>query len=238
MKFKSFVNNLNTKKAGLAVLVDPDKFSPELITLANKNRVSCFLVGGSKLKKHNLKSTVQKIKQLSSLPVIIFPGDEKQICKEADGLFVLSLLSGRNPEYLIEKHVNAANAIKKSKLSSLPVAYILLSGGKVSTTQKVSRTKPIDIKNNVLIKNTCIAGELLGFKAIYLEAGSGAKNAIPMQVIKAVKKEIQIPLIVGGGIDSYRKANNAIMAGANLVVVGNALERNKDLITEIGKAFI
>lgn len=226
---------INTEKQSLAVLVDPDKFDAELIKLLD-NSVSLILVGGSKLKKGNVKDTVKKIKKLTQIPVIIFPGDEDQICKEADGIFILSLLSGRNVEYLIEKQVRAAKHIKKLKLQTFPVAYILVESGSVSETQKVSNTKPLN--NNKVIISTALAAQQLGFKAVYLEAGSGSKKQVNKVLIKKVKKEIEIPLIVGGGIDSDLKAKQAKESGANLVVVGNALEKNRTLIHQLSKVFV
>ena len=168
--------------------------------------------------------------------MIIFPGDEDQICKEADGIFILSLLSGRNVEYLIEKQVRAAKHIKKLKLQTFPVAYILVESGSVSETQKVSKTKPL--KQTAHIISTALAAQQLGFKAVYLEAGSGSKKQVNKALIKQVKKEIEIPLIVGGGIDSDLKAKQAKESGANLVVVGNALEKNRTLIHQLSKVFV
>jgi phosphoglycerol geranylgeranyltransferase len=237
VKFDKFIQQLKSKKAALAILVDPDKFSEEVIRLSKKNNAACFLIGGSKLKKNNISEVIKKIKKISSLPVIIFPGDEKQISKEADGMLMLSLISGRNPEYLIGKHVKAAEEIKRSKIKTIPVAYILIKGGKTSTTQKITATQALDPANIKAIKNTSIAGELLGAKAIYLEAGSGAVNSIPTKIVKEVKKNISVPLIAGGGIDSFEKANAFVKAGADMVVIGNALEREPLLIIEIGKAF-
>lgn len=225
------------KKARLVVLVDPDKFNPALIDLANKSNVAFFLAGGSELKKNNLSSIVSQIKKRSKKPVIIFPGNEKQICKNADGLLLLSLISGRNPEFLIGKHVKAASTIKKNKIKTMPVGYILINGSKTSTTQKVTHTKAISATDIKLISDTAIAGELLGLKAIYLEAGSGAKTQVNTRIIKAVKSVISIPLFVGGGIDSLVKAKQAVNAGADFVVVGNALEKNLYLLSEIEKAF-
>ena len=219
------------------VLVDPDKFNPALIDLANKSNVAFFLAGGSELKKNNLSSIVSQIKKRSKKPVIIFPGNEKQICKNADGLLLLSLISGRNPEFLIGKHVKAAATIKKYKIKTIPVGYILINGSKTSTTQKVTHTKAISATDIKLISDTAIAGELLGLKAIYLEAGSGAKTQVNTRIIKAVKSVISIPLFVGGGIDSLVKAKQAVNAGADFVVVGNALEKNLYLLSEIEKAF-
>lgn len=219
------------------MLVDPDKFSPELIKLSEKNNVDVFLVGGSKLKRNNLTLVIKKIKRISSLPVVIFPGDEKQISKSADGLLLLSLLSGRNPDYLIGKHVKAAEEIKRSKLKTLPTAYLLIDGGNISTTQKITQTTAISPSKPLLIKNTSIAGEQLGFKAIYLEAGSGARNNIPASIVRLVKRNVTVPVIAGGGIDSAKKAKELVKAGANMIVVGNALETKKELIEEIGKVF-
>ncbi len=178
-----------------------------------------------------------QIKKVTKAAVILFPGDETQLTKHADGLLLLSLLSGRNPDYLIEKHVTAAPIIKKQKLNYLSTAYLLIDGGKESSTQKITKTKPLDPKNITYIKNTSIAGEQLGFKAIYLEAGSGAKNNVSAKIVKQIKQNVSIPVIVGGGIDSSEKAKKLIKAGANMIVVGNALEKNIEQIKEISKAF-
>ncbi len=219
----------------LAVLIDPDKFNPELILLANQCAVHCFLVGGSGKLKHSVTKTIARIKKLSSIPIILFPGDETQLSKQADGLLLLSLLSGRNPEYLIEKHIKAAPIIKKMKLPFLPTAYLLVGKAKSSTTQKITSTKPlIELKT---IVNTALAAEQLGFKALYLEAGSGANKSIPTKWLEKIKKTITIPIIVGGGIDSASKAQRFINAGANLIVVGNALEKNPQLLIKISSIF-
>lgn len=223
------------KKAQLVVLIDPDKFDPKLIELSAKSKVAFFLVGGSELKKNNISSVVSKIKKRSKKPVLIFPGNEKQICSNADGLLLLSLISGRNPEFLIGKHVKAVSSIKKNKLKTFPVGYILMNGERTSTTQKVTNTEAIS--STKLAVDTAMAGELLGLKAIYLEAGSGAKTQVNSKTIRAVKNNISVPLFVGGGVDSAAKAKLAIKAGANFVVVGNALEKNLYLLSEIEKAF-
>ena len=238
MNFKQLVKKLTaSRKPLLAVLIDPDKYNADLVRLANDTKVSCFLVGGSELETGDVSKTVKAIKKLSDIPVILFPGDETQLCKEADGLLLLSLLSGRNPDYLIEKHIRAAPLIKKMKLDYLPTAYLLINGGKTSVTQQVTKTQPLDPADKTYIVNTAIAAEQLGFKAIYLEAGSGALKPITAALVKTIKKQIDIPLIVGGGIDSRKKTKEAINAGANMIVVGNALEKNVYLLTEISSCF-
>jgi phosphoglycerol geranylgeranyltransferase len=238
MKFKTFLHQLNGSKTGLAVLIDPDKFNPELIRLCNQKNLSCFLVGGSSLKQNNVSEVVKAIKKLSKVPVVLFPGDETQLTKEADGMLLLSLLSGRNPEYLIEKHVRAAPRIKKMKLETLPTAYLLIDGGKTSATEKISKTQPLDPAKIQHIVNTAIAAEQLGFKAIYLEAGSGAIKNVPVKLFKSIKRHVSLPLIIGGGISSGLSARSFIKAGASMLVVGNALEKNPNLIKEIEKEFI
>jgi phosphoglycerol geranylgeranyltransferase len=238
MKFKKTIRKLSSgKKPLLAVLIDPDKFNHELIRIADPDKVACFLVGGSELEKGSIDKTISEIRKISKIPVILFPGDETQLSKDADGLLLLSLLSGRNPEYLIEKHITAAPLIKKMKLSYLSTAYLLIDGGKASTTQKVTKTKPLDPANKNYIVNTAIAAEQLGFKAIYLEAGSGAKTTIATSLVRDIKREISIPVIVGGGIDSAKKTKEILNAGANMVVVGNALEKNVYLLAEISSCF-
>lgn len=225
-----------TKHTQLVILIDPDKYNPGLIELANKCKVSYIFVGGSKLKQNNFDQTIKSIKSKTKIPVIIFPGDETQICKQADGLLMLSLLSGRNPDYLIGKHVIAAEKIKKSKLPVIPTGYILVKGGSVSTTQKVTKTKSLSSKKEIV--RTAIAGELLGKQLIYLEAGSGAKENINTSIINAVKKEISIPLVVGGGISSLAKAREILKAQPDYMVIGNALERNINLLNELNSLFV
>jgi phosphoglycerol geranylgeranyltransferase len=236
MRLKERINNKG--KAQLAILIDPDKFNGELIDLAEKSAVSFFLVGGSTLKKNNLSQIISEIKRRSKKPVFIFPGDETQISKNADGLLLLSLISGRNPEYLIGKHVKAAKKIIASKLETLSTGYILIDGQKKSTTQKITKTTAMESKNLGSIVDTAIAAQLLGFGAIYLEAGSGAKQPVNAGIIKKVKAAIGLPLLVGGGINNYTKAKNAVKAGANVVVIGNSLEKNINLLSEIEKAFL
>lgn len=225
------------RKTALVILVDPDKFNPELIRMASKGKVKFFLVGGSSLYKNNFQKVISQIKKITAKPVIIFPGDESQISKNADGLLLLSLISGRNPEYLIGKHVKAAPIIRKNNLPTLSTGYILIEGKKISTTQKVSSTKAIPPTEIKAITHTALAGELLGMKCIYLEAGSGAVETVNSKIITAVKKNISVPLFVGGGIDSVEKAKRIIKSSPDFLVIGNALEKNLYLLPEIEKLF-
>ncbi|MBI3517893.1 MAG: geranylgeranylglyceryl/heptaprenylglyceryl phosphate synthase [Bacteroidetes bacterium] len=224
-----------TTHTQLVILIDPDKYNPELVKLANACKVSYIFVGGSSLKGNSFEKTIRSIKSITSIPVVIFPGDETQISKYADSILILSLLSGRNAEYLVGKHIKAASKIKASKLETIPTGYILVNGDKTSATQKITKTKPLTGKKEII--ETAIAGELLGKQLIYLEAGSGAKKTLDASVIKAVKKQISIPLIVGGGIDSLQKAKQIILSGPDYIVIGNALEKRPDLLLEINTLF-
>jgi putative glycerol-1-phosphate prenyltransferase len=236
MKFSTLTRKLNGKKALMAVLVDPDKFNRTLVSLANRHGIDCFLVGGSRLENGDLKRTVRAIKSLTKIPVVLFPGDETQLSGQADGLLLLSLLSGRNPDYLIEKHIKAAPIIKKMKLPLLPTAYLLIGGTNKSTTQKITGTSPLDPNSGRYILNTALAAEQLGFKAIYLEAGSGADQPVSFSLIRLLKKNVSLPLIVGGGLTTPGLIEKAVRAGANMVVVGNVLEKDIHLLPSLREA--
>ncbi|HQQ93014.1 MAG TPA: geranylgeranylglyceryl/heptaprenylglyceryl phosphate synthase [Bacteroidia bacterium] len=237
MKFAELIRQLHGKQALLAILIDPDKFNAELVKEANRSNTACFLLGGSKLERGSLQKTARQIKTLSSKPLVLFPGDEKQLSPRADGLLLLSLLSGRNADYLIGKHILAAPIIRKMQLPYLSTAYLLIGTGSSSSTEKVTRTRPLDQNDRKRIVHTAMAAEQLGFKAIYLEAGSGSKESLPASLIRTIKKEVNLPLIVGGGIDSGKRVRAAIKAGANMVVVGNALEKNVHLLKELSACF-
>lgn len=222
-----------TSHTQLIILIDPDKYNPELLDMANRSRVAYIFFGGSSLKKNNFQKVLKDVKSRTSIPVIIFPGDEKQVSALADGILMLSLLSGRNAEYLIGKHVNAAASIRAAKIPVIPTAYILVDGGKPSTTQKITKTTPLKYKKDII--NTVMAGELLGKKLIYLEAGSGAKKTLAHQLIQKVKEHTSLPLVIGGGIDSLKKAALLIAAKPDYIVVGNALEKNPGFLTELNE---
>ena len=238
MKFTTLIKQLRAGKSTLfAVLVDPDKFNPEVITQASRCHASCFLVGGSKLHSGDLTATVKKIKQLTQLPVVLFPGDEHQLCPQADGVLLPSLVSGRNAEYLIGKQVLMAPKIKRMKLNHASMAYLLFEGKRVSTTRSVTNTAALEVKDKKKVLDTALAASMLGFSLLYLEAGSGASESIPADLIRSVKSHVELPLIVGGGIDSAAKTRKLIGSGANMLVIGNAFEKDVSLIAEIGACF-
>jgi putative glycerol-1-phosphate prenyltransferase len=167
--------------------------------------------------------------------VVLFPGSAQQVDPGADGILFLSLISGRNPEYLIGQHVLAAPLLKESGLEILPTGYMLINSGKMTSVAYVSNTIPLPEDKYSLAASTAMAGEMLGLRLMYLDAGSGAEREISARMIGAVRKAIDIPLIVGGGINTAEKAHNALHAGADLIVIGNALEKSPDLLTEISE---
>lgn len=232
------INNKNRKQ--LAVLIDPDKQGEKsllrLIELADNARVDFFFVGGSLLLEARFEKTIATIKQHSKIPVVIFPGNNYQVSQNADAILFLSLISGRNAEYLIGQQVIAAPSIKEAQLEVIPTGYLLIDGGKTSTTSYITQTVPIPNDKPDIAVATALAGEMLGMKAIYLEAGSGAINTVSVEMIKAVKGSISIPLIVGGGIRSSEQAEEISKAGADIVVVGNILEKQPELLLEISLA--
>ena len=217
------------KRKLLAVLIDPDKFEEQNAAQFIQNlpgNASHIFVGGSTVEEGRTCEVVKVIKTLCELPIILFPGDHSQISSHADALLFLSLISGRNPEFLIEQQVRSVEKIRKTNLEVIPTGYILIDGGKETSVQKVSNTIPLNQKDIQQIVNTSLAGEYSGKKLIYLEAGSGAKTPVSEEVIQAVKKAINIPIIVGGGIRSAQQLQLAYEAGADLVVIGTAFENN------------
>ncbi len=214
-------------------MIDPDKFNPDVIECCINYKPDFIFVGGSSVAKSDFTKTVKFIKQKTSLPLVIFPGDENQIDKNADGILLLSLLSSRDADYLIGKHISSALILKKSQLEIIPTAYLLLDESGKSSTAVVTGSKGISHKEKHLIACSALAAEQLGFKIIYLEAGSGAKKIIPSTLLKKIAGMISLPVIAGGGIDSAKKAGNLWQKGADLIVVGNAIERKIDLIREL-----
>jgi len=214
----------------LAVLLDPDKIVLEninhLIEKINQSPATHIFVGGSIVQNTILEELITALKQKTNLPVILFPGDPSQISPKADGILFLSLLSGRNPDYLIEYQVQAAPILKKTNLEVISTGYILIESGNETAVARVSKTKPLSRENLDLVLATAQAGEMLGNQLIYLEAGSGAKQSVPTKMIELVAQNIQIPIIVGGGIVDLHGIQKAYKAGADLVVIGTAFENN------------
>ena len=200
------------------------------------HEVDYFFVGGSVITHGSIHQTIQLLKQHTDIPVIIFPGNASQVDKHADALLYLSLISGRNPDLLIGQHIISAPAIKEFGLEVISTGYILIDSGNVTTVQYVSNTKPIPHDGIEIAMSTALAGEYLGMKLIYLEAGSGARRTVSEKMIKEVRNEITVPLIVGGGIRTAEKAKDIYLAGADIVVIGNAIETNANLMTEIAEA--
>ena len=237
-----YQNILTAKKANkklLAVLIDPEKFevknTASLFEKVHQSIATHIFVGGSTDKNNLTDKVVLSIKKVTKLPVILFPGDVSQISQNADGILFLSLLSGRNPEYLIEQQIKAAPFLINSNLEILPTGYILIDGKKETATQRVSDTKPIAQENIELILNTSLAGEFSGKKLIYLEAGSGATVPVDESIITVVKNHLNIPLIVGGGIRSKKQLVKAYKAGADLVVIGTAFENDENFFNDLKK---
>jgi putative glycerol-1-phosphate prenyltransferase len=216
----------------LAILFDPDKIEinhlSDLIENIYMSPATHILVGGSIVESDKIDELVLLLKEKLTLPIILFPGNPSQISLHADGILFLSLLSGRNPDYLIEHQINAVPLLRKSNLEIISTGYILIESGSQTAVERVSQTQPMDRKNIELVCQTAKAGEYLGNKLIYLEAGSGAKLAVPLEMIKAVSKEILIPLIVGGGIRSHQAIQAAFESGADMVVIGTAFENDSN----------
>ena len=227
------------KKKSIAVLVDPDKADDQgkllhLINLANENCIDYFFVGGS-LVTSNLSEVVRTIKENISLPVVLFPGNAIQIDPSADAILFLSLISGRNPELLIGQHVVSAPVLKNTRLEVIPTGYILINSGRLTSVAYISNTTPIPDDKYSLAASTALAGEMLGLQMIYIDAGSGAEKEISPKMISAVRKAVNVPLIVGGGINTAQKAITALESGADLIVIGNAIEKDPNLLTEISE---
>ncbi|MEM1001758.1 MAG: geranylgeranylglyceryl/heptaprenylglyceryl phosphate synthase [Bacteroidota bacterium] len=220
----------NKSKRLLAVLIDPEKESlseiPNRILKINSSRATHIFVGGSTDSESKTEVVIKEIKKYTELPIVIFPGDVNQISNSADAILFLSLISGRNPEYLIEKQVQAVPKLLDAQLEVLATGYLLIDGGSQSAVERVSKTKPLSKNNIKRIVHTAKAGELLGMKLIYLEAGSGADSPIPIEIIRAVKTQLNIPLIIGGGIKTNEQLQTAYEGGADLVVVGTAFEKD------------
>ncbi|TLX76950.1 geranylgeranylglyceryl/heptaprenylglyceryl phosphate synthase [Labilibacter sediminis] len=235
MILKSIEEKVKAGKKLFAVLIDPDKFPDKnllkIITAMEAAKPDLILVGGS-LVAGKTELVVNVLKEHLSIPVVLFPGNLLQLTPSADGVLFISLISGRNPELLIGNHVASAPFIKKSGMEVISTGYILIEGGATTSVEYMSQTQPIPADKADIAVATAMAGEMLGQKMIYLEAGSGALKPVPVEMIEAVKSNISIPLIVGGGLNTKEKVKDACMAGADIIVVGNAFEKDLNLLKE------
>ncbi|HNR20552.1 MAG: geranylgeranylglyceryl/heptaprenylglyceryl phosphate synthase [Bacteroidetes bacterium] len=235
--YKQILTNKEKNKKQIAVLIDPDKAAGKelelLCALAQKAEVDFLFVGGSLLTNGNIHHCIKSIKNCCNIPVVIFPGSTMQIDGNADAILFLSLLSGRNADLLIGKHVMAAPIVKEQKLEAISTGYILIDGGNITTVQYISDTKPIPADKADITACTALAGEMLGMKLIFLEAGSGAHIPVNETTIEKVAQTINIPLIVGGGIRTPEKAMQNFKAGADMIVIGNLFEKHPSLLMEM-----
>lgn len=241
MVLEGILQRIRTGKKMLAVLIDPDSIPDEsfLVDLCGKAETSgadMILVGGSLITNGYFNDYVRVIKRESKLPVLLFPGSLMQISHDADAILFLSLISGRNPELLIGKQVLAAPQLKKSRLEVIPTGYMLIDGGKTTSVSYMSGTTPIPADKPAIAATTALAGTLLGLKVIYMDAGSGAQNPVPANVIEAVCEQVDVPLFVGGGMRTVEQVTAACKAGAHVIVVGNAFEKDPGLVAELAKA--
>jgi putative glycerol-1-phosphate prenyltransferase len=225
------------QKKQFALLIDPDKFkSLDIIKHAEDSRVDCIMIGGSIISSGNFELCVATIKEKTKIPIVIFPGNYLQISNKADAILLLSLISGRNADFLIGSHVTAAPQLRASNLEIIPTGYMLIGDSRQTSASYMSNTNPIPSDKDDIAMSTAMAGEMLGLKLIYLDAGSGAKAPVKESMIKKVRENINVPIIVGGGIDNEAKAILACKMGADIIVVGNAAEKNIKVIKKISAA--
>jgi len=223
-----------------SVLIDPDKYNnkelEKIIKACQKAKTDYIFVGGSLLTENIFDNCIKIIRNNCTIPIVIFPGSIIQTNENADAILFLSLISGRNAEMLIGKHVVVAPLLKKTQLEIIPTAYMLIESGKLTSVAYISNTQPIPHDKNDIAMCTAMAGEMLGLKIIFLDAGSGAFNPVSSKMINTVAQAVNIPLIVGGGIKTPEKALENCKAGADLIVVGNAIEKHPILISEVAHA--
>jgi phosphoglycerol geranylgeranyltransferase len=238
--YNKILSDKKANKKSFALLIDPDKQDKKqllaIIEKAKNAKTDYFFVGGSLLTNDSLDLCLKTLKENTTIPIVLFPGNAMQVNNKADGILFLSLISGRNADMLIGKQVITAPILKQSSLEVLPTGYMLIDSGKPTTVSYMSNTNPIPADKETVAACTAMAGEMLGLKLIFMDGGSGAKNPISEAMIKAVRKSVDVPLIIGGGIGSGEKAIANCKAGADIIVVGNAIEKDKNLIGEIADA--
>lgn len=228
--YKTIIEKKSENKKMLAILLDPEKLElstlPILVSKINQSPATHILVGGSSFDGLHLDDIIITLKKNTQLPMLLFPGNPSQVSQEADGILFLQLLSGRNSDYLIEYQIDAVPLIEQTKLEVISTGYLLIESGCETAVERVSKTKPLSRSNIEYIAQTAKAGEFIGNKLIYLEAGSGAQNAVSLEIIKNVSRRISVPLLVGGGIRSKQQIDSAFEAGADMVVIGTAFEND------------
>lgn len=228
--YAAILKSKSEKRKLLAILLDPDKIDwsgiAELAIKINASPATHLFIGGSLVISDKIDGLVVFLKQNCTLPVVLFPGNPSQISDKADGILFLSLLSGRNPDFLIGHQVKAAPILKNTTLEIIPTGYLLIESGGETAVEKISGTAPMPVADPRKILHTAMAAEMLGNKLVYLEAGSGAENAVPLEIIRLISQNIKIPLIVGGGIRSQSAIQNAYDSGADMVVIGTAFEND------------
>ena len=238
--FHSIVESKESEKKKLAVLIDPDKVRldnfDEILKGAIDARVDYFFIGGSLIVNDMLDDCLISLKKSCDIPLVLFPGNSYQLSYRADAILFLSLISGRNAELLIGSHVMAAPFLKLSPLEVIPTGYMLIDGGVPTTVTYMSNTNPIPSNKEDIAVCTAMAGEMLGLRTIFLDAGSGAKHPVPGQMIESVSGAVDVPIIVGGGIRTPEKAIENLEAGADILVIGNAVEKDPGLISEMANA--
>lgn len=227
-------NNFPGKKS-IALLLDPDKAKGESLSSILKIAAECnpdYILAGGSLTFSSIDDLISKIKKVSSIPVVLFPGNLLQITQKADKILLLSLISGRNPELLIGNHVIAAPFLKNIKEKLVSVGYILISCGNKTSVEYISQTEAIPSNKTEIAVATALAGEMLGMQMIYLEAGSGAEKPVPVSLVRSVRDNISIPIAVGGGIKTKKEIDDLFNAGADLIILGNGVEKNPDLLRD------
>lgn len=238
--YQYIIDQKNRQHKMFAVLVDPDKTTESQLkltaTLSEKSHVDFIFIGGSLLQHNSLDRSIDCLKANCKIPIVLFPGSTLQISNKADAILFLSLISGRNPEMLIGKHVIVSSYLKASNLEVISTGYMLIESGRSTSVSYMSNSVPIPSDKNDIACCTAMAGELLGMKLIYLDAGSGAQNPVPDAMIQVVRQSVDVPIVVGGGIRNSNKALQICKSGADIIVLGNAIENKPGLITEVAEA--
>jgi phosphoglycerol geranylgeranyltransferase len=232
------LKQFSAKTGQIAVLIDPEKTHDSetlsrLIQKAEFAGIDYFFIGGSTVSRTDFQRTIHFLKQNTSIPLVIFPGASHQISEEADALLYLSLVSGRNPDFLITHHIQSSLEVLEMEIEVLPTAYLLVDGGKQSSVAYVSQTSPIPRDQVGIALSTAVAAHLQGKKIVFLDAGSGALQSVPCEFVREIKKHINTPILVGGGIKSLAEIEKLTTAGTNVLVIGNKIEEEIDFLLDI-----